>query len=625
MNQNLDDIHWPKTELNKQEDFRVSLGVIENQEFTGEDISVFINDILNKFTNLTDRIVERFKKEEGFVDESASNTLEDMAFDRYGLPDMEVILDKIQAKVDQVEDIKKFITRAKHSGTVIVPPDEYLKLETEEGKERYKKPEVVDRLSTLIYILENDLGVKQENISIVKGLVGPEMMREEPYYRVDAKVNDECERIIYICNEVRNATYVFDKNKLRNTGIDMENDGRLDNMTKRERNDFISKNPGTGYRLVQRENWRDNISDLLTQEIGQLKVHDKNVINQDPNIPKVSLSELDRWRGFWTDENGEHWGSLKVISKTINTGRGILSLKILASKENEKKENSVRTRPLFAGSQDTLGYCIEDFFRLGIMNEIHLKKDDSGLRVFTDPESGEKYTSLNSYSSITGISHHTLEKKLGGVDNADKVKIKAYSGGREFDAYPVNFLVNVLGRDIMVGEMANRVDMETKTKEETDEWKEYLEKDGKHYGRMASILEKLALYGFENVSYSKLRIMIKGISDSEVGVNYSVSRMPIVASNGEMIKGYCFEDIKRILEEIPQCAAEGDYFGFATVGELHFGTISRIAKKLKRAQPVILDMLEKSGTKPTPHKIFLTNGKTVTGYCLEDVSSLMKK
>ena len=300
------------------ENFKNRLDNIFNTQLTVENIQDFTNTAMNQLIGLIDEVKIIYQKKTNSP--LTGKELEDKAFEHYNLKGIIKLLDKIQEKSEQIAGIYQYIKEIGQINEVIVPPDKLDLTKITNGDIDWERKKIVPRLAMLLYILETDFNIPKEEVNIVEGIVSNEQMRTEPYYRVEI---DELNRLVYVCIEEGNVTYIFDQEKLKENNIEVE---LMDILTKQERNNALEQYPNLGTKLKQSKYWRENISELLTAD--KLEYKTTNTIeketNNTENIPKVSTSEFDEWRGFWTDSEGKHWGTIFTLHKKTKIDRSII-------------------------------------------------------------------------------------------------------------------------------------------------------------------------------------------------------------------------------------------------------------------------------------------------------------
>lgn len=189
--------------------------------------------------------------------------LEDVATEFFHLPSIPTLLDAIS---ERQEDLKHLQTRIiDHTGMsseVFVPPSDSEKYGIVQGSGRgLEEKKLIPRLETLVYILEHDLGVTfEDDVKIVSGITTNAVMREEPYIRVGIEPYG---RLVYLCNEEGNATFVFDAETIKKYVPDIET---LDKMDKTEYKSIIVSDQSVGVVLrYHADTWRDEVLQALSE------------------------------------------------------------------------------------------------------------------------------------------------------------------------------------------------------------------------------------------------------------------------------------------------------------------------------------------------------------------------
>ena len=248
--------------------FKQRLDAILYKQLAVDNIDTFANEALEKLTALTKDILEQYGTTEAL--EPANLALktgeqEDDAFKKLGLPNIQEILQRVIEVKNKIDNIKTYISEPKNvANEVIIPPQHDSPSEIKGNSDQgIKEKKLVPRLITLLYILETDFDIKKEQVKITEGKVTPEMVRRTPYVRVEIP---DMERIVYICDEEGNASYVFDAEKLKEIGITLE---KLDVSDKGEINNLIAQHPCIGSRIIQTKNWRTNMAEILYNPIPE--------------------------------------------------------------------------------------------------------------------------------------------------------------------------------------------------------------------------------------------------------------------------------------------------------------------------------------------------------------------
>ena len=184
-------------------------------------------------------------------------------------------LDHVSNQVRIIENIDQRMARnIKYAPVVMVPPmDQRVEIRGRDGS--FEEVRKVPRLKTILFVLQSKYdialeGDQDENkISVTRGVVSPDMMRKEPYNFVQIP---ELNRSILVCDEIRNATFIFDNEKLKDAGVDKNS---LIHLNKDELKGLINNGEGIGYRMNYSKKFVENLIGLI-----------------DRSIPKKSTDEL---------------------------------------------------------------------------------------------------------------------------------------------------------------------------------------------------------------------------------------------------------------------------------------------------------------------------------------------
>ncbi len=248
--------------------FAQKLEAIWNKELTVENIENFADDALREIIALNAEVIAEAKKLPGFkAKDKSGKELEDEAYKFFELPkNIQEVLQAIIDKKEQIDALKKYIDKNHENIDRVITPPQDLEVQVIEGSGTFSgETRLRPRLLTLMYILENDFSIPSENVKITEGTVIPEMMRRTPYVRVEIP---DRERVIYLCDEEKNASYVFDTIKLVEKGLSLE---EVDINNKSDKSSLIMQYPGIGIRLIQTKNWRDNVSGAIEKPIPEIQ------------------------------------------------------------------------------------------------------------------------------------------------------------------------------------------------------------------------------------------------------------------------------------------------------------------------------------------------------------------
>ena len=271
--------------------YKARLDAILYKQITVENIDDFADEALEDTVSLMEELLNEYRNNPNFKSEpdaipaerqedkasektEPTDVQEDKVCEKLELPNVPEILGNIMAVQSKIDGIKIFLENGgkEHVNEVIMHPEKEERKSPErdgpvgeiQGTDD-RKFEVVrelrPRLLTLLYIIETDFDIDRQNISITEGEVTSDMIRKTPYVRV---IIPDLDRIVYICDEVGNASYVFDMNELRKHNVTIE---ELDNDGKHQEGYLIGKFPKIGIRVIQTSRWRDNMSRYLAEEL----------------------------------------------------------------------------------------------------------------------------------------------------------------------------------------------------------------------------------------------------------------------------------------------------------------------------------------------------------------------
>lgn len=284
----------------KASQVKAELDAVWNSEITVENIGSYTDVCLNRVIDIINNVTLTY-----FPGEEITATSEDLAMEAIGF-DVSKTLDSLKIALEekrlQIEGIFSLVENAKESDLVLVPPGEGNILQPNEDVEKKDfSKKFIPKIETIIYIFVHDLNIPLDEIKITKGMVNINMFRKFPYVRLEADG-----KIIYVCNEYANATFIFTKDKLP-LGTDVET---LDQMNKENLLEIIKGSPGDHFSVINYGNWREKISKLLRGKVKKRKDLDPNVL-----ISVEDKSSLDYGYAIL---DGEKWGASHTIQRKEN-------------------------------------------------------------------------------------------------------------------------------------------------------------------------------------------------------------------------------------------------------------------------------------------------------------------
>lgn len=543
-----------QNKVEKVQDFNNKLKSIIDRSLTVENIDTYADDALNDLISLTDKVTEEYTSHHPEVNLSKKE-IEDKAFEEFKLQDIASVLDTSQQKIEQLNNIDKYIaTSISQVDEVITPPDSR-ESPILPGEKTYEAPAVVPRLKTLLYILESDFGVDLESVSLTQGIVTGGMLRSLSYVTVEIP---QLSRVVQVCDEEGNASYVFDATEMVKVNI---NTNDINRMTKEEKNDLVHQNPRIGRRIIQTSRWRSNMSECLTipfeAEVSDASEQPKIQESHTGDEKRVSRSELDPWRGFWTDpETQKHWGNVGSIARKIG-----LSFKLIQDAADE--QHLEKRQVVNLNNQESEAYCVEDILEIPIIQtylnapEVSLEGEWEGF--YTD-EQGIHWGTVTKLAQKINKSVPFVDrmvKKFGLSSHPIKNQRHQIKDGYSYE-------------DLLSQEEVRSI-INTPEVENEGEWKGfYVQSENKHFGLASEIFVKLG------VARTSLDEFIR---------KHDIETLPVVDTTGKLRTAYLYEDIKKFRGEIStdeiRVDTTGENAGFHIDQEGNkWATIATIADQL---------------------------------------------
>src|SRR3990167_2039624 len=286
----------------KKAKYQAQLKKIINVELTPGNIGTFLGKSLSDLSSLADEASHDYASVK-IVPGENQTAIEDEAFKFFQLNAIPELLDTIEEKRKTLDIVNKHIASSLIKvPTVHTPPD--LREDPEsEGDGEMKPREDCDRLKLVLYILIHDFKLDLAEAILTSGVNTPEMRRKESYITVDVP---ELNRILEVCDEVGNRTFVYNRKKLFEFGKTADG---LREMTKLEKRTWLRENPGSGISFVEGGHWRDDIAWYLSgaEETALVEREVQNVEKTDDqserleSLPFVARGENDVYRHFFED------------------------------------------------------------------------------------------------------------------------------------------------------------------------------------------------------------------------------------------------------------------------------------------------------------------------------------
>ena len=252
-----------------------------DRPLTLENTDTYVDGALGAVIELVDDVVAKYDAQPGAewqqLGEANGKEHEDAALEYFGLEDVEGILRYLEGKASQFAVIGQVIAQANKSSDVFVPSDSAPVPQATGSGTGMEKKGKQPKLENLLFVLMNDFGIDPDDpeaVSIVRGSVNTNMMREEPYYQVTVPGID---KVILVCQEYGNVTFVFNGEWVRgqvgaNRSSENEPERPLTDYTKEEMGKLIKDNPGQGARIMATKNFTANLVNALKGGFSQQKL-----------------------------------------------------------------------------------------------------------------------------------------------------------------------------------------------------------------------------------------------------------------------------------------------------------------------------------------------------------------
>lgn len=579
------------SENNLQEQFQTQLNAVLQQELTFDNIDIYVEDAVNNLVALVGKVVQKYKQRHPGIT-AKGKELEDIALKSYGLESIDSFLESASQKLENVRGADDFIRKnIQYIDEVITPPDT-TSISTSSGEGKFEKPGVKNRLKTLLYILQNH-GIDLNTLQVFEGKVPAKMMRKLSYITV---VISELNRIVQVCDEENNASYIFDTNGLEKLNVSVDD---INRMTKDEKNELLGKNPQTGQRFVQGPQWVAKLEGMLYEDFQNLNLQAVDSKKSGVEIPQVSSIELDPWKGFWINKEGKHFGLMANICSKLGCSSTFFE-KIDLSNVGVRKIKDISGRK-------RNGYSFEDIIDLPRVQEVlelpMVEKTGEWEKFWIDPETGHHFSSINTLADKLNVKFDVINRivlKLGLIPK------EVRQGFLPIDAYPYELIKE--NSFIQERHVVPRA-------EESGEWKGfYTDEQGYHWGSSFALSVKLKT----SDSYAAQLI----------AKNSNLSQKRIFSN--KIINAYRYEDLVELPEfkkftEAKDTEAEGEWKGFYIDPDIggHWGTIATIADKLGFADAKIKRLVKKQNLPSVFVRVMSGHKKTgvYEAYKFEDINA----
>ncbi len=573
----------------KKQQFRDRSNEVLEREVTVENINSYMDDAVSDLIRLTDELVESYKADTPDIDPDLSDKeIEDLAYAAYSLLNINDYLDTAQKKIKELEEIDSFIgERIVHISEVITPPSKDIKMPARIGEEVYARPGTKNRLKTLLYVLKEN-GVDFEKIQIREGVIDKDMMRWLSYFSIEIS---DIDRLILVCDEERNASYIFDTEKLKQSGLSTND---INNMSKPELNQLIADHPGIGVRFIQNKNWRDRLEGFLLEKIPSQEITDQDLPEKEDTsgVPKVSAIELDPWKGFWAESKRKHWGAIRTIANYVGLSKNSISKIAKFNNLERKKIKDLAGHPIDC-------YCYEEIEKLlqEWLSIPQVAKDGEWKGFWAESE-GKHWGAIRTIAKRFGVAWVTISK-IAKPNNLERKKIRDL-GGHPTDCYCYEEIERLVQELLSTPRVAKE-----------GEWRGFwAESEGKHWGAIRTIAKRFG------IGHGMVLKVVK---------NNNPEGRKILDVLGHKRDGYCYEEIERLVQELlstPRVAKEGEWRGFWAESEgKHWGGVYPISKRLGFNYSLGIAKFNNLERK----KIRDLSERQTDGYCYEELEEKFRR
>lgn len=337
----------------------------------------------------------------------SSRDNEDAAFGYFSLGNVEEILDSIGNQQTLLHVIDHVIANAQTLDTVIVPPDKSdSAVVPAEGS--YIEPTTLPRLKTALYILANEFGVDVRDynqLEISRGQIKDSMMRNFSYYAIDLPI---LHRVILVCDEIGNATYVLDRSTMQSFDITVDD---ITELTKSDLNELIDREPSIGKRIIYSKNFVQNLIYGISSPCNQIQ-------------EEFSIEEFEpNQRTYLAPLPPDDFQTLNSISNEVGVAHATVKKAVI---ENGAEIGSIHYYKF--GSKVTQGFSPQQ--------QAYIKQvlESRGLIAAEAPDG---YLSIKNMSEQWGVGYTTVKNALRRVGaRVGEVNVYRFKTKRSFGYSP---------------------------------------------------------------------------------------------------------------------------------------------------------------------------------------------
>ncbi len=374
----------PQTQ-EQQTEFKTRLDNLLLQEITVENINYIADESLDAVIDIAGGCINDYRQNLSPAQQEGIKQLqpaeqEEAAFRHYGLGSVPEVLDMLQEKVDGIHQIDNFLQALPEEDFVVLPPDSS-ETNLGSGSGEYERAEITPRLKTLLFIANQSLGIDLKDITVTKGTNTSEMMRQESYVGVEIP---ELDRLVLVCDEQGNATYVFDSKALEQQSLAVET---LLGLSKQELNSLLKQHVEVGIRLVYGPQWAGRIANLLTNDLVESS---KN----EPTEPVILLERVEK--------APKDVLSINKLAKELGIDYSA-TRNVITSLQETMPEEFGKTKTYQFGSKSAEGFSLKQ------QNLVEHFAKDRGLLA---PQASEDVSSATTLAKEIGIGIRTVQAAI---------------------------------------------------------------------------------------------------------------------------------------------------------------------------------------------------------------------
>lgn len=391
--------------IHKPTDYEGILKEITSRPLTTSNIDSYADQALKDLVELTELIVYAYSSLTESVPPDKTE-IEDEAFRHFKLSDISTILDHIAKVADTIESLNFKISNIPIVPEEFVPQDPNVGTLHNGGNGEYERPHKTPRLKTLLFILKSDFGVDLDDpsqISLLGSSTNHRTLRESSYYSVFVP---GLKRLIFICDERKNTTFVFNTGIVESLGIDLDT---LVNHSKSELKALISSNPGIGLTVRFSKEYVSNLRKAIMSE-------------DDPRRNERGQN------GYLKPNKDELKVSLNGLARRLN-----MAPRTLATAIDDLQQQGIITPP--ESAKERYGVIIGDHFEDGEVEIIEGHLRDKGYFAEIAAEGILSATGIAKKLRVAKATVKTAVKKLG----EDLGEVEIYRFGEKGNEITMGF------------------------------------------------------------------------------------------------------------------------------------------------------------------------------------------